>query len=57
VERIIVGGVHAVNVNASSHTVSTTSKLLPHCSVMVYSLLFMPSSLCMPYDLGVEDEF
>jgi hypothetical protein len=44
-------------VDASSHTVATTSKLSPLCSVMVYSLLFMPSRLCMRYDLGVEDEF
>jgi hypothetical protein len=57
VERIIVGGVHVHAVDASSHIVATTSNLLPRSSIMVYRLLFKSSSLCMHYDLGVEDEF
>jgi hypothetical protein len=54
-KRRIVGGVHAVD--ASSHIVAIVSNLFPHCSIMVYSLLFKPPSICLLYDLGVEDEF
>jgi hypothetical protein len=53
-ERRIVCGMHAVDVFT---LLLLLLQFLSHYSIMVYSLLYKPSSFCMHYDLGMEDEF